>query len=253
MSQRKPSAMGVLLRVSFHSYAPYQEMEVLTILAAPVLVYIHGGGFTAGTKVSDPAGLIARSQVGDGEGVIFVAINYRLGLYGWLSGGNDTIPNLGLHDQLKALQWVQEYISLFGGDSDQVTVIGESAGASSIVFHITSYGGNTKLPFQRAIPQSPAFQFNINATAGYELTMEVASNVTGTTISTVAELSALDATTLKTINEKTILEASWGNIIFGPAPDGVYVPRLPQVLLAEGAFNKDVGVRSFLRDCTPFH
>ena len=245
--------MGVLLRVSFHSYAPYQEMEVLTIFAAPVLVYIHGGGFTAGTKVSDPAGLIARSQVGDGEGVIFVAINYRLGLYGWLSGGNDTIPNLGLHDQLKALQWVQEYISLFGGDSDQVTVLGESAGASSIVFHITSYGGNTKLPFQRAIPQSPAFQFNINATAGYELTMEVASNVTGTTISTVAELSALDATTLKTINEKTILEASWGNIIFGPAPDGVYVPRLPQVLLTEGAFNKDVGVRSFLRDCTPIH
>lgn len=205
-----------------------------------MLVYIHGGGFTAGSKASNPAGLIARSQLDEGEGIIFVAINYRLGLYGWLGGANDTIPNLGLHDQMRALHWVQQYISLFGGDPEQVTVIGESAGASSIVFQITSYGGNTALPFQRAIPQSPAFQFNINMTAGYELTMEVASNVTGTTISTMAELSSLDAATLKTVNEQANLEASWGNVVFGPAPDGIYVPRLPQVLLAEGAFNKDV-------------
>jgi hypothetical protein len=80
-------------------------------------------------------------------------------------------------------------------------------------------------------------------TAGYELTMEVASNVTGTTISAVAELRALDAATLKTINQQTNLEAPWGNVVFGPAPDGTYVPKLPQVLLAEDAFNKDVAVR----------
>jgi carboxylesterase type B len=215
-------------------------MACLTSAAAPVLVYIHGGGFTAGSKATDPAGLIARSQLDHGEGIIFVAINYRLGLYGWLSGGNDTIPNLGLHDQRMALQWVQQYISLFGGDPDRVTVMGESAGGSSIVFHLTSYGGDTKLPFQRAIPQSPAFQFNINTTAGYELTMGMASNVTGTAISTVAELSLLDAATLKTINEQTILQASWGNTVFGPAPDGTYAPKLPQILLAEGSFSKDI-------------
>jgi len=229
--------------VSFPRHVLHGEIAVLITLTATVLVYIHGGGFTAGSKVIDPAGLIARSQPDDGEGIIFVAINYRLGLYGWLGGANDTIPNLGLHDQLRALEWLQQYISLFGGDPNQVTVIGESAGASSIVFHITSYRGNTRLPFQRAIPQSPAFQFNINTTAGYELTMKVASNVTGTTISTVAELSALDAATLKTVNEQTNLLATWGNVIFGAAPDGTYVPKLPQVLLAEGAFNKDVAVR----------
>jgi carboxylesterase type B len=236
--------MGLLQRVSYlRHYYLYDEMEVLTSLVAPVLVYIHGGGYTVGSKDINPAGLIARSQLDNDKGVIFVAINYRLGLYGWLGGANDTIPNLGLHDQLLALQWVQQYITLFGGDPDQVTVIGESAGGSSIVFHITSYGGNTTLPFQRAIPQSPAFQFNINMTAGYELTMEVASNVTGTTISAVAELRALDAATMKTINEQTNLEAPWGNVVFGPAPDGTYVPKLPQVLLAEGAFHKDVAVR----------
>jgi carboxylesterase type B len=177
------------------------KMMLLATAVAPVLIYIHGGGFTARSKATDPAGLIARSQLDHGEGIVFVAIHYRLGLYGWLAGANDTIPNLGLHDQRRALQWVQQYISLFGGDPDRVTVMGESAGGSSIVFHVTSYGGARKLPFQRAIPQSPAFQFNINTTAGYGLTMEMASNVTGTTISAVPALNALNTTTLKTINE----------------------------------------------------
>ncbi|TVY80951.1 Carboxylesterase patB [Lachnellula suecica] len=209
-------------------------------LAAPVLVYIHGGGFTVGSKDSNPAGLIARSQLNDGEGIVFVAINYRLGLYGWLGGAEGTIPNLGLHDQMMALHWIQKYIPLFGGDPEQVTVMGESARGSSIVFHLTSYGGDTQLPFNKAITQSPAFQFNLNMTKGYEITMKVASNVTGTSISSVAELSALDAETLKTINQQSNLEASWGNVMFGPAPDGTYVPKLPQTLLAEGAFNKDI-------------
>ncbi|TVY54096.1 Carboxylesterase patB [Lachnellula cervina] len=221
-------------------YVPSSTFNKGVSAKTPVLVYIHGGGYAAGSKAVDPAGLIARSQLDNGEGVVIVAVNYRLGMYGFLGGANDTIPNLGLHDQLMAMQWVQQYISLFGGDPEQVTLIGESAGASSIVFHITSYGGKTTLPFKRAIPQSPAFQFNINSTAGYKLTMAVASNLTGTNISTVAELSALDAATLKSINEHTILQGSWGNVVFGPAPDGAYVPKLPQVLLAEGAFNKDI-------------
>ncbi|TVY45384.1 Carboxylesterase, partial [Lachnellula occidentalis] len=221
-------------------YVPSSTFNKNIHAKTPVLVYIHGGGFAVGSKAVDPAGLLARSQLDNGDGVVIVAINYRLGMYGWLGGANDTIPNLGLHDQLIAMQWVQKYFSLFGGDPDEVTVIGESAGASSIVFHITSYGGKTTLPFKRAIPQSPAFQFNINSTAGYELTMAIASNLTGTNISTVAELRTLDAGTLKSVNERTILQGSWGNVVFGPAPDGAYVPKLPQVLLAEGAFNKDI-------------
>lgn len=204
---------------------------------------MHGGGFADGSKNGeDPAGIIARSTLNDSEGIIFVSINYRLGVFGWLGGGDDAIPNLGLYDQLVAFDWVQQYISLFGGDPEQITVIGESAGASSILHHITSYGGNTTLPFERAVIQSPAFQATLNLTDAYEKTMAEASNVTGTNITSVAELSALDAATLQLINFDVILSSEQGYFTYGPAPDGTYVPALPQVLLYEGRFNSDVKV-----------
>lgn len=209
---------------------------------APVLVWVHGGGFTSGSKKGsgDPAGIISRSTLGDSEGIIFIAINYRLGLFGWLGDGGVT-PNLGLYDQRVAFEWVQEYVGLFGGDPDQITVMGESAGAASIFHHVTSYGGeNGSLPFAQGIIQSPAFQVNLNFTEGYERTLAVASNVTGTSITSVSDLSALDADTLKLINFDTVIPSDTGYFTYGPAPDGTYVPALPQVLLYEGKFHQDV-------------
>lgn len=204
---------------------------------------MHGGGFTYGSKTStgSPAGIIARSNLNQSEGIIFVSINYRLGMFGWLSG-QDVTSNLGLYDQRVAFDWVQKYIGLFGGDPDQVTIIGESAGAASAVHHITSYGGNTTLPFQRAIIQSPAFQFNLNQTLAYDLTMEEASSLTNASITTVSELSALDSATLHAINFYVVYSATTGKFIYGVSPDGTYVPDHPQVLLAEGKFNHDVNV-----------
>lgn len=211
-------------------------------LTAPVLIWVHGGGFVSGSKTGDEAaGLIARSNLNGSEGIILVNINYRLGLFGWLGDGGIT-PNLGLYDQLVAFEWVQKYISLFGGDADQVTVMGESAGASSILHHITSYGGNTTLPFSRAIIQSPAFQANLNLTSSYEDTLAKASNYTGTSITSAADLAALSADDLHAINFRTVLGATTGHFEYGPAADGTYVPALPQVLLYEGRFNSDVKV-----------
>jgi hypothetical protein len=114
---------------------------------AAVLVWIYGGGYTAGSKTGgyNPAGLLARSQDGaDDDGVIYVALNYRLGAFGWLSGPTfqeNGTANAGLHDQRFALEWVQKHISKFGGDPDRVTVFGESAGGGSIMAQITAYGG----------------------------------------------------------------------------------------------------------------
>lgn len=104
---------------------------------APVLVWIHGGGYAQGSKADHavPAKIMAQNN-----DVIFVAINYRLGAFGFLSGPtvqSDGVANAGLLDQRLALEWVQEHISKFGGDPNQVTVMGESAGGGSILHQIT--------------------------------------------------------------------------------------------------------------------
>lgn len=86
----------------------------------------------------------------------------QLGIFGFL-GGPDYVdqggtPNLGLHDQRFGLRWIQEHISLFGGDPDEVTVMGQSAGGGSILHQITAYGGSQgPSPFKRAVLQSPGF------------------------------------------------------------------------------------------------
>lgn len=207
------------------------------------MLWIHGGGFVSGSKLSagTPAGILARSTLDDSEGIIFVAINYRLGMFGWLGDGG-VVPNLGLYDQRVALDWLQKYVGLFGGDADQITVMGESAGAASILHHVTSYGGEGSLPFAQGIIQSPAFQANLNLTKGYDTTLAVASNVTGASITSVSDLSALDSDTLKLINFDTVLTSEVGFFTFGPAPDGTYVPALPQVLLYEGNFHHDLNL-----------
>ncbi|ROV89462.1 hypothetical protein VMCG_10229 [Cytospora schulzeri] len=210
---------------------------------APVVVWLHGGGFTYGSKTStgDPAGIIARSMLDDSEGVIFISINYRLGLFGWLGGGGIT-PNLGFYDQRVAFEWVQKYIHLFGGDPGRVTAIGESAGAASILHHITSYGGAGGLAFAQGIIQSPAFQFNLDLDDAYEKTLAEASNITGESITNVPELTSLDSKTLQSVNFDVVMGATQGLFIYGPAPDETYVPALPQVLLAEGKYHSNVNV-----------
>lgn len=73
-----------------------------------------------------------------------------LGLYGWMSSPDeDMTANVGLHDSLAAVQWTKEHISKFGGDSDRITVIGQSAGAGIVNLMLTSYGGKGDLPFSQ--------------------------------------------------------------------------------------------------------
>lgn len=88
---------------------------------APVIVQIYGGGFVAGVKDLNPAGLIERDRETGGDGVVVVSLNYRLGVFGWLAGEalqSDGDANAGLLDQQFALNWVQKYIHKFGGNSN---------------------------------------------------------------------------------------------------------------------------------------
>ena len=97
------------------------------------MVFIHGGGFVVGSKDAPVQDGTAFAR----DGVILVAINYRLGIDGFLP-----IPgvptNLGLRDQIAALAWVRDNIARFGGDPGNVTVFGESAGAMSIANLVVS-------------------------------------------------------------------------------------------------------------------
>ena len=89
------------------------------------MLYIHGGGYVTGTGISIDGSYIATA--GD---VILVTINYRLGLLGFFSTDDKRYPgNYGLWDALEAIKWTKKHIRSFGGDPDQITVFGESAGA----------------------------------------------------------------------------------------------------------------------------
>ncbi|XP_041969162.1 venom carboxylesterase-6 [Aricia agestis] len=100
-----------------------------------VMVWIHGGAFAVGSGnafLYGPDHLV-------GAGVVLVTLNYRLGALGFLSLETDEVPgNMGLKDQVMALQWVRDNIESFGGDPGRVTIFGESAGAVSVHLHMLS-------------------------------------------------------------------------------------------------------------------
>jgi len=93
-----------------------------------VMVWVHGGGFQSGASNEYHGAFLAASG-----NVIVVTINYRLGVFGFLSTGDDNASgNYGLYDQAMAFQWVHDNIHVFGGDNNRVTLFGESAGAMSV-------------------------------------------------------------------------------------------------------------------------
>lgn len=163
----------------------------------PVIVYIHGGTLQTGQPwYADYAGTgLAK------EGVVVVNLGYRLGVFGYLAdeglaaeSDSGTTGNYGLLDQIKALEWVRQNVSAFGGDPDNVTLAGESAGAASVSALCTS--PLAKDLFRRAILESstvasvePPHSFRTMAEAlesGKELKERYG-------VSTPAELRALPA------------------------------------------------------------
>jgi para-nitrobenzyl esterase len=132
----------------------------------PVLVWIHGGGLTEeGSSNYDGAELAA-------DGAVVVTINYRLGALGFLahpalaSRPGGPAGNYGLMDQQAALRWVQDNIGQFGGNPDNVTIAGQSAGGLSVLAQLVSTGARGL--FQKAIIESGAFALNQQPLAAAE-------------------------------------------------------------------------------------
>ena len=199
----------------------------------PVMVWIHGGAFISGSGSSQSYDGASFAQQGD---VVVVTINYRLGIFGFLHlgeiGGDkySAAGNCGILDQTAALQWVKENIVAFGGDPNQITIFGESAGAMSI-------GTLLSLPsakglFHRAILQSGA-----------------ARNVTDSSKATKTAVKLLDylgiqqdeLQKLETVTTEKLVEASASlpPMTLIPVVDGLILPDHPEKILAEG-FAKDI-------------
>lgn len=148
--------------------------------------------------------------------------------------------NVGLLDQRFALEWVQKYIHLFGGDPSRVTVFGQSAGAGSIMHQITAYGGlEHHSPFQQAILQSPGFQPFPGHWEQDQLLQLFLSHLN---VSTIDEARQLPFKTLSAANIEIVAGSPYGTFTFAPAVDGTFVPALPGSLLAQGSFDKSINI-----------
>ncbi|KAI1176088.1 Alpha/Beta hydrolase protein [Nemania sp. FL0916] len=197
----------------------------------PILVYIHGGGYVQGHKAADGngTGLIARAMELGSDGIVFMAFNYRLGAFGWLSSGDDLIPNLGLHDQLVALRWIQDYAHLFGGDASRITVISQSAGAGSAAIHVAnSLAQGTSVPFHQAILQSPYVSLLPTPQTQASTYQQI---LTAANASSFEDLKTLDTSTLQDANYATIATSAYGGFTFGPVVDAeTFTAPLPELL-----------------------
>jgi carboxylesterase type B len=182
----------------------------------PVLVYIYGGGFISGGSAI---------PIYDGEamarkGVVFVSINYRVGIFGFLchpwlgaESGNGVSGNYGLLDQIAALRWVKENIAAFGGDAANVTIAGESAGAISVSCLVAS--PLAKGLFRRAIAESGAA-----VSRGFTSpALLKEAEQTGQAITT--QFKVADLTSLRAISAEKLQAAGFFR---GPVIDGHVLP-----------------------------
>ncbi|KUJ08106.1 alpha/beta-hydrolase [Mollisia scopiformis] len=216
---------------------------------AAVIIWLHGGGYIMRSKAvgGSPIGILDRSAE-HAEGAVFVAVNYRLGAFGWMSGPlfqESGTPNAGLLDQRRAFEWVQKYIHLFGGDRNSVTVMGESAGAGSILHHITAYGGRQgpgKLPFQQAIVQSPSIH---NPTKSPVLEDQLTrSFLDAAGVVTLNEAKTLSSEVLQMANKEVIASSAFGLYKFQPTVDGDYITDILGISLLRGEFDPTISVIS---------
>jgi para-nitrobenzyl esterase len=199
-----------------------EDLDVLPGGGRPVMVWIHGGGFTGG---SGSVFLYRGTQLVRNGDVVVVTLNYRLGALGFLGhrglSDHDFVGNWGLHDQVAALRWVQTHIARFGGDPAQVTIFGESAGGFSVaaLLGVPSARGL----FRRAIVQSGGV--HVHTVEQAERTADRLATALGVPACTREFLASVPAADLLAATEEVAARR--------PDPGSIPVPFLPVV---DGAF-----------------
>jgi len=181
----------------------------------PVFVWIYGGGFSSGS---------AACAIYDGEemskkGIVFVSINYRVGVLGFLAhpeltseSDNKVSGNYGLLDQVEALRWISRNIEAFGGDRKKVTIAGQSAGSMSVCSLVAS--PLTKGLFRGAIAQS-----------GGILTNFMNRNFNDAEKAGLAFMEKMKAANISDLRKKSAAELIAAGGSFSPVSDGYMIPK----------------------------
>ena len=210
-------------------------LNVRTLVGAsdlPVMVWIHGGDHTDGSS-TDPFYL---SNALPQRGCVLVTINYRLGMFGFLAhpelaaeSDQSVSGNYGLLDQIAALEWVRDNIEAFGGDANNVTIFGESAGGEACLNLMTA--PKARGLFHKVISQSPSDSGRwlhllkpvLDFSSAEEAGKSFATKVVGSDAGQIARLRAMDA---KQRTEYYVASPEHGRHFY-PAVDGVVLPAVP--------------------------
>ena len=202
----------------------------------PVMVFIHGGGFTSGSG----SVFLYRggNLVRNGDAVV-VTINYRLGALGFLghrdlAGPDGHVGNWGIHDQLSALAWVRDNIAVFGGDPGNVTIFGESAGAFSVAMLLGTPAASGL--FRRAAVQSGGV--HVHTVEDAERSADRLAAVLGVASCTRESLERVPASELVAATEEIGRRRPDPGMIplpYLPVVDGVLLPEHPLTAVAKGS------------------
>ncbi|MBW4079793.1 carboxylesterase/lipase family protein [Paenibacillus sp. S150] len=189
----------------------------------PVIVYIHGGSFKNGSGSMD---LYNGENMAE-KGAVFVNINYRLGIFGFMANpeltkesGYNASGNYGILDQIAALEWVKHNISEFGGDPDNVTIAGESAGAGSV--NILTASPLAKGLFEKAIGESGAF-FNMEGKESGGIYMQTLAQAEKEGAEFQKSLNKASLADLRKMSAPELLKAAASETIT-PIVDGYVLP-----------------------------
>lgn len=187
----------------------------------PVLVWLHGGAFWTGAGSLDWYSGCSMSRHGD---VVVVGVNYRLGALGFMHLQGVSDPNLGLHDQFAALKWVHEEIEAFGGDPDNITVVGQSAGGLSVLAML----GNPMIRklIRRAIVQSAPFGRLLRSKAEAQAIAEAIQEKLG-----ITDANQWLTVSAQSINEAQLVVARSMASFANSTP--VFIPVVDHELLGE--------------------
>ncbi|XP_005415159.1 PREDICTED: cocaine esterase-like [Chinchilla lanigera] len=204
----------------------YTPEHVYEGSSLPVMVWIHGGALVVGMASLYDGSILAAS-----ENVVVVIIQYRLGVLGFFSTGDQhATGNWGYLDQVAALHWVQQNIAHFGGNPDRVTIFGESAGGTSVSSHVLS--PMSQGLFHGAIMESGVALLPDLISSSHEAISTVVANMSGCgNIDSEAMVRCLRGK-----SEEEIVAITKSLKIIPAVVDGAFLPRHPQELLASADF-----------------